>query len=298
MCRIAGIINKGLSLQELNESVLLMCRALEHGGPDDQGIYCDEQVSLAFGHRRLSILDLSRNGHQPMADTKKNAFITFNGEIFNYLELKQELIKKGIRFCTGTDTEVIIEAYLYWGIESFKKLRGMFAFALYDTLRQQTYLVRDTIGIKPLYYFIHGQNLIFASEIKAIKASGIRVTEEPGWKIRFLAYGQIPEPFTTLKDVYNLKKGHYLVWDHGTSSAQIISYASKYPLPSVTNVDQAKELIKEGLESAVKRQLIADATIGVFLSGGIDSSLLTLLANQQKESKLKTISIFFQRKDI
>ena len=296
MCRIAGIINRNLPEQVITDKVSLMCKALKHGGPDDKGLFYDKDACLAFGHRRLAIIDLSPRGHQPMADGLKKVWITFNGEIFNYIELKQELIAKGARFSSGTDTEVILEAYLHWGVSAFAKLRGMFAFALFDYSRMLTYLVRDTTGIKPLYYAVNDGNLSFASEVKAFKASGLYTEEETGWRIRFLAYGHIPEPYTTLKNVFSLQKGHYLVWNHHTSSSQIASYSVTQPKQTITSLNTARELIQEGLGAAVKRQLIADAPIGVFLSGGIDSSLLTLLANQQKEQQLKTISIYFNEK--
>src|ERR1700748_1668558 len=130
MCRIAGIISKKLTPDEIINKVSIMCTALKHGGPDDEGLFTDKDANLVFGHRRLSIIDLSRNGHQPMADIEHRAWITFNGEIYNYPELREELSKTGIRFYSNTDTEVIINAYLQWGTAAFSKLRGMFAFAL------------------------------------------------------------------------------------------------------------------------------------------------------------------------
>lgn len=293
MCRIAGIVSKKHSQAELRHNVTLMCDVLKHGGPDDGGIYSAETVHLVFGHRRLSIIDLTANGHQPMADVEQKACITFNGEIYNYRELKEQLIKLGADFHSDTDTEVIIQAYLHWGIEAFGKLRGMFAFALYDKSKALTYLVRDSSGVKPLYYHSTGGQLTFASEIKAIKVSGIRVYENPEWPVKFLAYGHIPEPYTTLKDVYSLPKGNLLCWNHQTGTAEITPYLQLAANNIVTNVAEARYHIKKGLTAAVKRQLIADAHIGVFLSGGIDSSLLTLLAAAEKKQDLKTVSIFF-----
>ena len=152
MCRIAGIISTSLEKFDRNDKVKRMCHVLKHGGPDDEGIFDDQESGLTFGHRRLSIIDLSHNGHQPMADAQQRVWITFNGEIYNYLELKDQLIKLGARFISSTDTEVIISAYIYWGIAAFAKLRGIFAFALYDKEKALTYLVRDSSGIKPLYY--------------------------------------------------------------------------------------------------------------------------------------------------
>jgi len=177
-----------------------MCQALKHGGPDDEGIFCDEKANLVFGHRRLSIIDLSQNGHQPMADVQQRVWITFNGEIYNYPDLKEKLLNLGAKFHSGTDTEVIIQAYLHWGMAAFSKLRGMFAFALYDVEKRLTYLVRDSSGVKPLYYHIKGGQLSFSSEVKALKKAGIANETDETWPVRFLAYGHIPEPYTTLKN--------------------------------------------------------------------------------------------------
>ena len=273
-----------------------MCHTLEHGGPDDQGIYCDESASLVFGHRRLSIIDLSQNGHQPMADVQKKVWITFNGEIYNYLTLKEQLLALGAKFNSNTDTEVIIQAYLYWGMASFSKLRGIFAFALYDTQKALTYLVRDSSGVKPLYYCAEGGQLTFASEVRALKKSGMATEPDNTWKVRFLAYGHIPEPYTTLKNVYSLPKGEFLCWHHKSNTYEIHSYHVAHRDKTITDPEEAKEAVRTALTFAVDRQLMADAPIGVFLSGGIDSSLLTLLANQQKQAQLKTISIYFNEK--
>jgi len=296
MCRIAGIISNYTEAFEGREKVKSMCLALRHGGLDDEGIFSDEKAGLIFGHRRLSIIDLSNNGHQPMADTEQRAWITFNGEIYNYIDLKEQLVTLGTRFHSNTDTEVIISAYLYWGIAAFSKLRGIFAFALYDKEKSLTYLVRDSSGIKPLYYHIENGQLSFASEVKALKAAGIANEADPNWQIRFLAYGHIPEPYTTLKDVYSLPKGEFLCWNHKKNTYDIHSYHVIYPKVCIDDPDQAKEAIKTTFGFAVSRQLMADAPIGVFLSGGIDSSLITLLANQEKKAQLKTISIFFNEK--
>ena len=273
-----------------------MCDALRHGGPDDGGIFSDEEVNLVFGHRRLSIIDLSKNGHQPMADVRQRAWITFNGEIYNYPEIKEQLLSAGVLFHSHTDTEVILNAYLQWGVASFSKLRGMFAFALYDKEKATTFLVRDTTGVKPLYYYAEKGTLCFASEIRPFKISGIATEPDPAWTVRFLAFGHIPEPYTTLKDVFSLKKGHYLTWDHHTSSYSIAKFYNIRDINYITNAAQAKENIQNSLKLAINRQLMADAPIGVFLSGGVDSSLVSLLANQQKEQQLKTISIFFNEK--
>jgi asparagine synthase (glutamine-hydrolysing) len=296
MCRIAGIVSHQLNTGELSDKVSTMCNALKHGGPDDGGIFSAEGTNLVFGHRRLAIIDLSSNGHQPMADVNKKAWITFNGEIYNYRELKDELIKAGATFYSNTDTEIILQAYLYWGSSAFARLRGMFAFALYDTIKALTYLVRDSTGIKPLYYHIKNGQLSFASEVKALKLAGIATEENKKWLIIFLAFGHVPEPDTTLSGVYNLPKGHMLCWNNNSGTHVINRYTETYSNNYITTIDTAREVIYDTLKMAINRQLIADATIGVFLSGGIDSSLITLLASQKQQQQLKTVSIFFDEK--
>jgi asparagine synthase (glutamine-hydrolysing) len=296
MCRIAGLISKQLTTEQIREKVKVMCDALRHGGPDDEGIFCDEKAGLVFGHRRLSIIDLSKNGHQPMADVQQKVWITFNGEIYNYLQLKEQLRSMGAQFHSDTDTEVIIQAYLHWGMAAFSKLRGIFAFGLYDTQKSLTYLVRDSSGVKPLYYHIEDGQLSFASEVKALKKAGIATLPDDTWKIRFLAYGHIPEPYTTLKNVYSLPKGEFLCWHHKKDTYEIHSYHVARTEARITDAEQAKEMVRAALTAAVSGQLMADAPIGVFLSGGIDSSLVTLLANEQKHTQLKTISIYFNEK--
>lgn len=296
MCRIAGVIATNLKPKQIREKVSIMCDSLQHGGPDDEGIFSDDKVNLVFGHRRLSIIDLSTNGHQPMADADQKIWITFNGEIYNYPELKEQLLLLGARFHSNTDTEVIIAAYQYWGMAAFSKLRGIFAFALYDTEKGLTYLVRDSSGVKPLYYHVEKGQLSFASEVKALKKAGIATETDPTWQIRFLAYGHIPEPYTTLKNVCSLPKGEFLCWHHHKNTYEIHSYHVIKNNIRITDINEARESIHAALKFAVNRQLIADAPIGVFLSGGTDSSVITLLANEQKKAQLKTISIYFNEK--
>jgi asparagine synthase (glutamine-hydrolysing) len=280
----------------MREKTRVMCQALKHGGPDDEGIFCSENAGLAFGHRRLSIIDLSQNGHQPMADLNKRAWITFNGEIYNYLQLKAELVKVGAQFCSDTDTEVILQAYLQWGTDAFSRLRGMFAFALHDVERSLTYIVRDSMGIKPLYYHIEDGQLSFASEIKALRSAKIAIQADPSWLVKFLAYGHVPEPGTTLLNVLSLQKGYFLRWDHNIATHKIVSYLKPHAANTINNIGDARHVISHAFKDAINRQLMADAPIGVFLSGGIDSSLVTLLANQHTE-QLKTVSLFFNEKE-
>ncbi|TWR27943.1 asparagine synthase (glutamine-hydrolyzing) [Mucilaginibacter achroorhodeus] len=293
MCRIAGLVNP-LSTGTEKYKVKAMCDALRHGGPDDEGIYASNDGGVIFGHRRLSIIDLSANGHQPMSDTHDRAVITFNGEIYNYIDLKQELLTAGATFKTNSDTEVILQAYLKWNTSAFGKLRGMFAFALHDVISGDVYLVRDTAGIKPLYYHIEDKQLAFASEVKAFKAGDIAHANNHNWPVYLLAYGHLPEPYTTLQNVYSLPNGHYLHWQQ-SGAYSIKGYTTDKSYNRVNDKEEAKNGINATFRSAIKRQLIADAPIGVFLSGGVDSSLITLLAAKEVE-QLKTVSIFFNEK--
>ncbi|SER31834.1 asparagine synthase (glutamine-hydrolyzing) [Pedobacter rhizosphaerae] len=296
MCRIAGIIDRNRTALEIQTDLSAMCNSMKHGGPDDEGFYIGEELGL--GHRRLSIIDLSTAGHQPMFYGNQNLVISYNGEIFNYKELKTELLSLGLTFETATDTEVILAAYQAFGIQSFAKLQGMFAFALHDQMRKQTFLVRDCSGIKPLYYYAAYEKLVFASEVKAFKQTTYLFEENPNWKVCMLAFGHLPEPYTTLDEVNSLKKGYFLQWNHSDSTYQIKPYAVPSPKARVNNETQARENIKQSLTQAVKKHLISDAPIGAFLSGGIDSSLITLLAQQHldeeaKQQKLNTLSIHF-----
>lgn len=268
-----------------------MLKAVAHGGPDDEGIYSDGAVVL--GHRRLSIIDLSKAGHQPMMTESLEVAISFNGEIYNYLELKKELVKEGYSFRTNTDTEVILQAYLHWGIKSFDKLEGIFAFALHDKKQELFYLVRDHIGVKPLYYFVDEKELIFASEVRAFKALRNDWKQNEDWKILFLAFGSIPHPYTTLEGVVQIPPGSYLELDLKKFSYRVKFYYQFHNLDYSTH-SKAETLIQMQFSSrkAIRKNLIADAPLGIFLSGGIDSSLITLLADQFA-SHVKTISVNF-----
>src|SRR5690606_30318645 len=201
MCRIAGIISSKSSSAETYQQVKAMCDTLKHGGPDDEGIYINAGGSVCLGHRRLSILDLSTAGHQPMSCMDDRIWISFNGEVYNFKTIREELVSAGYRFNTKTDTEVILKAYQAWGTDSFSKLKGMFSFALFDTNTNKVYLVRDAAGIKPLYYSTNNNTLSFASEVKAFSKTRLDFQKDANWKIYLLAFGHIPEPFTTLKGV-------------------------------------------------------------------------------------------------
>ncbi|WP_231461866.1 asparagine synthase (glutamine-hydrolyzing) [Pedobacter sp. Leaf132] len=295
MCRIAGIIDKTKTEAQLVANVKAMCDAMAHGGPDDEGFYIEALHGIAFGHRRLALIDLSAAGHQPMFYNENRLVLSFNGEIYNYRELKAELLNLSYEFNSNSDTEVILAAYAEWGIKSFDKLKGMFAFSIFDTIQNVTYLVRDSSGIKPLYYSTINQNLVFASEVKAFKQTDYKYTNNKDWKIYFLAFGHIPEPYTTHTEIQMLPKANYMAWWHATNSFEIHSYSHVADENRINNYAEALEKVKKGLQHSVKRHLYADAAIGTFLSGGIDSSIISIVANQviKNPSNLHTLSINF-----
>lgn len=271
-----------------------MCTVMQHGGPDDEGVYSNAISTCCLGNRRLSILDLSSAGHQPMATGDDRLVITYNGEIYNFIELREELIAAGQTFKTDSDTEVILRGYDEWGTDAFARLSGMFAFALYDASRQRTYLVRDPSGIKPLYYATKGDELIFASEVKAFALSGQTFFKDERWKLFMLAFGYIPEPNTTFKSVMCLPKGHFMLYDHSNGACVLRPYEIFQFSSGRNNYNDAVGLVREKLRHAVKSHLIADVPVGVFLSGGIDSSILTLLAHEFAGDNVNAISIDHQ----
>ena len=293
MCRIAGIIGSNHSNDTLHEHIRLMCDEQKHGGPDDEGIYSDPEFPVVFGHRRLSLIDLSPGGHQPMMYGENQYIISYNGELYNYLDLKADLKILGYQFKSTSDTEVILAAFSAWGVNCFKRFAGMFAFALLDRQKNSVYLVRDQTGIKPLYYSQVKEAIYFASEVRAFAAIPELQKENENWPVYFMAYGHLPEPITTLKDVKPLPKGCYLHYNISTRVSELHSYAH---LSYIEKFDQKEEVIsriRQSLTNSVERHLLSDAPIGAFLSGGIDSSLIALLAGNSVQEKLTTLSIYF-----
>ncbi len=295
MCRIAGIVNKNLPLFEIKNMVKEMCDLQKHGGPDDEGLYTCSENNLVFGHRRLALIDLTPSGHQPMI-YKNRYVISFNGEIYNFKELKNELKQMGQCFHTHCDTEVIMAAFAQWNIQSFQKLSGMFAFALYDTIEKDIYLVRDASGIKPLYYSANSTSIEFASEIRAFSAIGDK-KENKQWPVYQLAYGFIPEPVTTLQNVKPLHKGCFYKYNLVTGTKSLQSFTHYSYSCRLSDAVASRSAIRESIEKAVGRHLLSDAPIGVFLSGGIDSGIITALASGYQAGHLKTLSLYFNEKE-
>ena len=270
-----------------------MCDLLKHGGPDDEGIYSSEDGRLVLGNRRLALLDLSAAGHQPMQYEGRYR-ITYNGEVYNFKELRESLKSLGHHFETNTDTEVVIAAYSRWGTQSFSMLKGMFALAIWDSTEQELILARDAAGMKPLYYTREEHAISFASEIRALKIlPGINIPNE-NWRVYLMAYGHVPEPVTTLSNVYPLPKGCFLKYNTATLGFTIQQFKHYSFSSAVTDESAAVSGIRKQLGIAVNRHMLADAPIGIFLSGGVDSGILSVLASKNDPGKLNSLSIYFE----
>lgn len=288
MCGICGFISKReISTKRLVE----MNNTMRHRGPDDSGVIImqNDAYSIGLAHRRLSILDLSEAGHQPMSSQDGLITVVFNGEIYNYNKLKEEL--SDYNYKSTCDTEIIIAAYLKWGIKAINKFNGMFAIGIYDKRIDQLYLCRDRIGKKPLYYWCDGNNIVFASELKPImKSPGFVPIMNKKVIGKFLFYQYIPEPQTIFENVYKVCPGEIVSFSRG-----IIKKDKYWSIDSVTKnikYEDAKSQLKEMLLESCKMRMIADVPVGVFLSGGIDSSLVAALT-QSIKGNIKTFSIGF-----
>jgi len=288
MCGISGII--GIKSKDDTKAVERMVAALAHRGPDGHGVLNLGECQL--GHTRLSIIDLE-GGVQPMKDVSGRYAITFNGEIYNYQELREELLKKGYRFNTHSDTEVIMSAYAEWGARCLDRFRGMFAFAIWDTEKRTLFAGRDLFGEKPLYYAMAPMGpLLIASEIKALLASGLVIPHLDAMSVdAFLAFGYVPPDRTIYENVHTLPPGHYLEWDdHGVRTARY--WHARFDTQQIT-VDDAAVRLRELLQQAVQRQMVADVPVGAFLSGGHDSSTIVALMQQLTSQPVKTFSVGF-----
>ena len=289
MCGIAGII--GCAEQDRVER---MTQIMAHRGPNSSGVQIFADDGVALGHRRLSILDLSERGHQPMADPKEQCWITFNGEIYNYRELRQELETAGFAFRSDTDTEVLLYAYQHWGVACLQKLDGMFAFAIWDRPRQTLFAARDRLGIKPFYYHQGDARLVFASEIKALFASGLVPKAIDYVALHTPALYQA-SPLTGFQDVSKLPPAHYLTYASGKLSLQ--SYWQIVPREEQPPLNDAIGHLDELIQKAVAQQMVADVPVGAFLSGGLDSSLLVALMGQHSRQPVTTFTIRYSDAD-
>ncbi len=307
MCGIAGILTRDPNV-DAGRVLGLMKRALQHRGPDSDGVYCARHGgwTLGLAHTRLAILDLSDAGRQPMPDAANQRQITYNGEVYNFRELRAELEALGYSFRSMTDTEVVLQAFAHWGTGAFDKLRGMYAFAVWDNSGRLV-LVRDPLGIKPLYFYRDAGLLVFASEVRALLATGlIQRKLSPDGVQSFLRSGSVEAPLTIIEDVRSLRPGEWMSVEprgaelHVQQGAQAAAPADWPQVPGFQaprSRAEAIERVRTLLDDSVRRHMVSDVPLGIFLSGGIDSSALVALASQSTRDACKTFSISFAEEE-
>jgi asparagine synthase (glutamine-hydrolysing) len=279
MCGIAGQFNFQRREPVERETIVQMARSIAHRGPDDEGFFISGPVGLGF--RRLSIIDLT-GGHQPMSDAQKTVWIVFNGEIYNYKELRAELLGKGHEFRTNSDTEVIIHGYKEWGTDVFNHLNGMFGLAIWDVPNERLVIARDAMGIKLIYYRLADGQLTFGSEIRAILAAGDSKPEVDPLAVNlFLRFRYTPSPYTVLKGVRKLAPGTLLVIENGKCREERWYNFIPTPFAAPKKDEEAIDELLHLYKAAVKRHLLSDVPVGILLSGGLDSGLLLALMNEQ-----------------
>jgi asparagine synthase (glutamine-hydrolysing) len=295
VCGICGIISRDahdVSWARLER----MASALHHRGPDDGGVWISAEpgVSAGFAHRRLSIIDLSSAGHQPMSNEDGSIWLTYNGEIYNHADLRVTLDAAGHQYRSHTDSETIIHGFEEWGESAVDRFRGMFAFGLWDQRRRRLTLVRDRLGIKPLYYAEADGRIIFASEIKAILASQlIRVTPAEGTVAEYLAFGYPAGDSTMFTGIKKLPPGHILIWEDGRSVVK--PYWKLRFAPDTRTPERAlRQTFMELFEESVRLRLMSDVPLGVFLSGGLDSSAIAAVTSRLVRGPLQTFSVGYE----
>lgn len=294
MCGICGKLN--LNKDKIVEKGLIksMCDTLVHRGPDDEGYYINKNIGL--GMRRLSIIDIN-TGHQPISNEDEKIWIVFNGEIYNYRLLREDLEKKGHRFKTNSDTEVIIHLYEDYGADCLKYLRGMFAFAIWDTEKERLFLARDRVGKKPLVYAIINNSVIFASELKAIiQDDTVNKELDLDALDQYLSFQFVPAPYTIFKGIKKLPPASYLICEKGNISIKRY-WELDFNNKIIVSEDEYAERILKELEEAVKLRMISDVPIGALLSGGVDSSAVVAIIARLSDKPIKTFSIGFEEEE-
>ncbi len=268
---------------------------MAHRGPDDSGYWVNNNLGL--GHRRLSIIDLSPSGHQPMFNEDGSIALVFNGEIYNFPEIYNDLQQRGHRFKSRSDTEVIIHAYEEWGIECLQRFNGMFAFGLWDSRNNFLWIVRDRLGVKPLYYYWNGAILLFSSEIKPILYTGFVSTEvNTNVLDAYLSVGYVPAPETMFKHIFKLKSGHFLTLKDGhLKESEYWDFANIEPTSE--SFEQSRQRLESLLTDSVRKRLISDVPVGVFLSGGLDSSVVVSLMSGLTDSPISTFTVGYDSKE-
>lgn len=279
-------------------SVLKMCERLRHRGPDDFGLV--ELENLSLGHRRLSIIDLSQNAKQPMISADGRFVLVYNGEVYNFSELRNELEKLGVNFRSSSDTEVVLYAYIFWGPQCLNRFNGMFALAIWDNQEKELFLARDRFGKKPLYYYPNQDGLTFASELTALLADEeIPRRVSPEAVNCYLSLGYILAPMTIYQDIYKLESATYLTFSPSKrtpSRVRYWNYADSFRVKSTDNEETIAENILTLLEQATERRLVSDVPVGAFLSGGLDSSSVVSLMKRHHPETLHSFSVGFEEK--
>jgi len=295
MCGIAGVVSATRESNITEAVVRTMCNQIIHRGPDDEGIFVQDGTGL--GMRRLSIIDLS-GGHQPVFNEDRSAWIVFNGEIYNFLELRPDLEKRGHKFRTNCDTEVIIHLYEEMGTEFVQKLRGMFALAIYDKAKRKLVLARDRVGKKPLHYALLKDKLYFSSEIKSILAVAPELAEVNSQALlEYLYYGYVPDPITAFTGIQKLPPGHLLEFENGKITIRQYWDLPEYSTHNPKSEEECLEELEARLLEATRIRLISDVPLGAFLSGGTDSSTIVALMARASSAPVKTFSIGFTKDD-
>lgn len=297
MCGLAGIVSADRGLRVSADRLKKMCDAIAHRGPDGEGFFFDGGVGL--GHRRLSIVDLEL-GQQPMIDDERGVALVYNGEVYNYKEIRDELQQLGHRFRTNCDTEVVLQAWSAWGRDCVSRLRGMFAFAIWDSRHQQLFLARDRLGIKPMYYAkLDDGSLVFGSELKALlPIPGLSRSLDYEAIEDYFNYGYVPDPKCILRRVRKLPAGHTLLLDRTAGRTSVVEYWDPvFSEPAQHSDEEYFEQLRVRLDDAVAVRLMADVPLGAFLSGGVDSSSVVASMTSSSASRVKTYSISFGDKD-
>jgi asparagine synthase (glutamine-hydrolysing) len=308
MCGIVGILARNAMVAP--EVLERATASLAHRGPDDSGTILirdssNGAIEVGLGNRRLAILDLSPFGHQPMQDHQTGNWIVYNGEIYNFREVRRKLENLGTSFQSDSDTEVLLKAYGRWGQECLREFRGMFAFAIWDAQRHQLFLARDPMGVKPLYYGSFGPHFVFASEIRTLLGTGLVPRRlDPAGLANFLTFGSTYDPITLIKGVSVLRPGHFLVWENGNVienrywdlAQQDQSSVARNARCTPAERGQVEDEVQATIEESVRMQMVSDVPVGVFLSGGIDSSSLVGMLSRGG-LRLNTFSIVFREAD-
>jgi asparagine synthase (glutamine-hydrolysing) len=295
MCGFVGSLSRRGRVT--SESIVRATASLAHRGPDDSGTAClsGSEYELKLGFRRLAILDLSAAGHQPMADPESGNWIVFNGEIYNFRAIRDELQSEGISCTTQCDTEVLLKAYRCWGIDCLHRLRGMFAFALWDCAQQRLLLARDRLGKKPLYYYRAGNLLLFASEIRGLLATGlVEKRVNPAALVQYLGFGSVYDPETIIPGVRSLRPGYFAICEQGTITEKRYWTIPQSPCSSSPPKDaEIEEQLHFLLREATTLRMISDVPVSIFLSGGVDSSALVALVRESTAADFHTFSVVF-----